>query len=470
MSLWVDVTSLLSWQGKPTGIPRVAGSLLHEWRAAGVDRLRCCRYEPSAPGFIEVPEPAVADWLARNMGPSAGPSAAVIGPPPAVPPSRLSVWKKQVKETLKPAYLLLPKRLRIPLKESAYCALRQARAGMHRGRAALGTVRRAVAGLRRSRPPAVPTVDFGPSDVLFSAGVSWSFPDFGGVVYGLKRRMGFRFVPLVYDMIPHRFPHFFGPGLATAYQAWAADVLWAADLVVTISESSRQDVLRFAEQAATPPPPVEVVRLGDNLPVDPAGGLPAQVAGLTEADSFVLTVGTVEVRKNHLLVYQIWRRLLEVHGSRVPRLVIVGRPGWLTGDLLYQIHGDPLTRDRLLVLSDATDAELEWLYRHCLFTVYPSHYEGWGLPIAESLCHGKYCVASRASSMPEIGGDLVGYHDSLDVQGFLRLVSEALFDGAFRARREAEIRARYRSTPWSQTAAEVLGHIGRHCAAAPLAA
>jgi glycosyltransferase involved in cell wall biosynthesis len=459
MSLWVDVSSPLAWRGKPTGIPRVAGMLLAEWLAAGHRGLRFCRFEPPAGEFVEVPESAVREWVARNVAPPPGSDS-----PPETPPPVAS-WKRRVKAALKPAYLCLPRRLRGPLRSAAYATLRRARAGLHRGRAALGALRRSVtpggAGLLGGRDRWAPVAPFAASDLLFSAGLSWDLPHFGPSVYGLKRRTGLKFVPLICDMIPHRFPHFFGPGLAPCYQAWAADVLWSADLVLTISENSRRDIRDFARDAETPAPPVEVVRLGDDLPA-PGGGLPARVACLTEDDPFVLTVGTVEVRKNHLLLYQAWRRLRELHGDRVPRLVIVGRPGWLTGDLLALAQADPLTRDRLLVLSDAGDAELEWLYRHCLFTVYPSHYEGWGLPVAESLGHGKYCVASRAASLPEVGGDLVGYHDPLDVQDLLRLLSEALFDPGFRARREEEIARRYRPTPWRDCAARVLGHLERH--------
>jgi glycosyltransferase involved in cell wall biosynthesis len=452
MSLWVDVSSLVRWQGKPTGISRVASSLIHEWVKAGCPDLRFCRFEPSSGHFVEVPGSEMRRCLVEKLAP-----AAVIGPPPVVPPSRLARLKAKLKEALRPAFLVLPRWFREPIKNAAYAAVRHARGGLYRGRRAWRELQYTASGwLPGSRGPAVA---FGGSDVLFSPGFSWDFPGYARAVYRLKRRQGFRFVPLIYDMIPHRFPHFFGPGTGEGYQAWAADVLWSADLVVTISENSRKDVLDFAREAQTPAPPVAVIRLGDDLPVDPAGGLPDGVAGLTADDPFVLTVGTVEVRKNHLLVYQIWRRLLQLYGPQVPKLVIVGRPGWLTGDLLYQIHGDPLTRDRLLVLTEAGDAELEWLYRHCLFTVYPSHYEGWGLPIAESLCHGKYCVASRASSMPEVGGDLVGYHDPLDVPGFLRLVSEAILDADFRRRREEEIRRRYRRTSWGETAAAVLVHL-----------
>jgi glycosyltransferase involved in cell wall biosynthesis len=440
MSLWVDVTSLLHWRGRPTGIPRVAGSLVCEWWAAQQSDLRFCQFDSNC-SFVAVPEAQMRDWVACNMTATSTPTTAASEPPP----SRSS----RIKASLKPAYLRLPKWLRAPVKGTGYAVLgaaRRVRSGVAAARSVAGQALRSD-----SENPTAASVPFARGDVLFSAGLSWDIPNFGGIVYGLKKEVGFHFVPLIYDMIPHWFPHFFGPGLTPSYQGWAADVLWAADVVLTISENSKRDVIAFARQAGTPEPPVEVIRLGDNLPSECDSGTAPPGSGLTRDEPFVLTVGTIEVRKNHLLAYQVWRRLIEECGSRAPKLVIVGRQGWLSGDLLTQIQSDPLTRGRVVVLTDVADADLGWLYRHCLFTMYPSHYEGWGLPVAESLCHGKYCVASRASSLPEVGGKLIAYHDPLDLPECLRLVREALSED-FRTRREELIRTSYRPTRWSETA------------------
>jgi len=198
---------------------------------------------------------------------------------------------------------------------------------------------------------------------------------------------------------------------------------------------------------------VRVIRLGDDPmagqePVYP-GGLPAG----WEDKPFVLTVGTVEVRKNHRLLYYVWRRLIEECGNQVPPLVIAGGQGWLTKDLRDEIEIDSLVRDRLLFLPCVADAELRWLYERCLFTLYPSHYEGWGLPVAESLARGKYCIASSASSLPEVGGSLVDYHDPLDFAECLHLVKRALFEEGFVRRREERLRREYRIHSWSECAA-----------------
>jgi glycosyltransferase involved in cell wall biosynthesis len=72
------------------------------------------------------------------------------------------------------------------------------------------------------------------------------------------------------------------------------------------------------------------------------------------------------------------------------------------------------------------DAELAFLYQNCLFTVYPSYYEGWGLPIGESLWFRKLVVTSETSSMPEVGGSLVDYVNPYSIQSVLNGVKRAL--------------------------------------------
>src|SRR5262249_39254138 len=126
------------------------------------------------------------------------------------------------------------------------------------------------------------------------------------------------------------------------------------------------------------------------------------------------------------------------------------------GDLLHLLRHDPLLSNRVVILHDSTDAELNWLYEQCLFTLYPSHYEGWGLPVNESLAHGKYCICSNSSSLPEIAGALPDYHDPLDLGGCLQLVERALFEPGFLENRQDEICRSYRVTPWKQCAGQIL--------------
>jgi glycosyltransferase involved in cell wall biosynthesis len=337
---------------------------------------------------------------------------------------------------------------------------------------------RAAVEERLRKEPAYPAIDlheaartpsaaFAPGDVLFMPDLC-TVPGFCETLRRLRWDGGVRLVPVVHDFICCKHPHFFAPNGVPHIWPWSLCQLETAELILANSECTRRDAYWFAARSGLTPPPVEVIRLGDqDLAHRPPPRLDG-VAGLTAADPFVLLVSTIEVRKNHQLAYHVWRRLVGAHGpGRVPRLVLVGAVGWQTRDLIDQLRTDPLTRDHVVRLHDVDDARLAWLYRHCLFTLYPSLYEGWGLPVAESLAFGRYCIASSSASIPEIGGPLVDYHDPLDVAGCQRLVERAVFDAAFRAERERRVRAEYRTTSWLDCTRQALAAIGRHLGAFP---
>jgi glycosyltransferase involved in cell wall biosynthesis len=448
--VWLDVTTLFSFKGRATGIPRTVAALCQEWCQRQFANLRFCRLNFETRSYLEIPREQV---LAKLLSLSA--ATPVENPPPApcnpepgsdVPPTLEQRLKDYLRRRVKP---YIPQPVRAPLKKQAMAGLRLARKILRAGK------RLATMAVPRPAPDAValpqsPALPLGPNDVVVCPGSGWEVQDGSEICWKLKKEMGFRMVFLLYDAIPIKFPHFYGPGFAAYYARWFTNTLWTADLVVTISEHSRKDFRAFAEEHSIPCPPIEVVRLGENLYHSAA--TEGQVPQVMDAP-FVLSVGTLEIRKNHVLLCHVWRRLIERHGAEnVPRLVLVGAPGWAINDLVYLLESDPLARSHITVLKGMTDAQLYALYQNCLFTLYPSHYEGWGLPISESLAFGKCCVCSNSSSMPEIGGDLVAQHDPLDGRRCLELVEQLLFDPAYRNYCEERIRRHYQRTSWGDCA------------------
>src|SRR5437660_11261798 len=129
---------------------------------------------------------------------------------------------------------------------------------------------------------------------------------------------------------------------------------------------------------------------------------------------YVLYVSTIEHRKNHRLLVRVWQRLLERHGANlVPNLIFAGKIGWLVEDLLADLEASNYLNGKIILLRSLSDAQLHEAYSSCLFTVFPSLCEGWGCPVAESLAHGKFCVASNHTAIPEAGGNLIDYFDPL---------------------------------------------------------
>jgi glycosyltransferase involved in cell wall biosynthesis len=145
--------------------------------------------------------------------------------------------------------------------------------------------------------------------------------------------------------------------------------------------------------------------------------------------------------------------------SEHDRLIFVGRRGWGVNDLMRELSANPATRDTLVVLNEVPDALLRLLYRHCAFVVFPSLYEGYGLPLAEALTHGKPCISSDAGSLPEIGGDLVIRIDPKDTTRWAEAIAHYLRSPQELERTAARITAEFQPVSWDQAAAQFFSTI-----------
>jgi len=137
-------------------------------------------------------------------------------------------------------------------------------------------------------------------------------------------------------------------------------------------------------------------------------------------------------------------------------LVLAGSVDPSSNDFLRVVTADPLIQDRVFVLQGLSDSEIAWLYENCEFTLYPSLYEGWGLPVAESLWYGKLCITSFASSLPEIGGDLVKYFDPHNVVELADLVHRFHSNQEELRACEFAITTKFVPYPWAMTAQTLL--------------
>src|SRR5713101_7831997 len=90
---------------------------------------------------------------------------------------------------------------------------------------------------------------------------------------------------------------------------------------------------------------------------------------------------------------------------------LVGRLGWKSTGFISTVVESGYLGGKIHLLRDICDADLRMLYSRCLFTLCPSYYEGWGLPVGESLAMGKICVCSDRASLPEVAGEFGAYID-----------------------------------------------------------
>lgn len=426
---WIDLTDLVSWR-RPyvTGIQRVTLNLATRFRQRELARF--CAFNDLRRRFVEIdPDPI----LSRLAAPA--PRRAAYD----LPPMRLEQAARRVAQQIP---LTLRAKLPTQRVKSFLRSLEESRI--------LAAMRGEGTDLRQILARVLPSTSRGevrlaPGDRLVLMGGEWAATGYGRALAHIKANSRCRVYELIYDLIPAILPHTCGPAVSRSFLSYMFEAVVNADGVVVTSKATTAELERFCSNLSIPLPPLEAFRLGEDLNCVP----PIALTGVALTPRyFILTVGTIEFRKNQALLYQVWR-LAQEEGIELPPLVIVGRLGWLAGDVLYAMREDPLVKGKIYVLTNVGDGELVWLYQNCLFTVFPSLYEGWGLPVAESLAFGRMCLTTRGGAIPEIAGDLLDYFSPYDARACLNLIVRYL-DEATLAAKEQEIRSKYRVWTWDQ--------------------
>lgn len=300
-------------------------------------------------------------------------------------------------------------------------------------------------------------VNFGEKDIFLSAGANWAFEHYNNEIVRL-RKSGVRFFQLFYDLIPALFPYMYeqGSGFGNYFGNWAKNTVGLVDGAFAISQCSRNDILNWCGMDSVAAQKIKVVRLGEDFLLNTTGKTLAYNSPLRNLGLFILCVGTLELRKNQIVLLQAYRELVKTDRDILPKLVFVGRQGWLDGNIPFQVKNDRDLIDHVIVLTDVTDGELDYLYDHCLFTVFPAFYEGWGLPVAESLCHGKPCITSNTSSMIEIAPEYTWFASPYRPDEWASQIRKLVRNTDLIYKHTTKIINEYRPTSWKQTAREIL--------------
>ncbi len=221
----------------------------------------------------------------------------------------------------------------------------------------------------------------------------------------------------------------------------------AARLVLTPSHSTRRDVVRLL---GLDPARVRVVPYAPGPGFAPQPRQPerlAEVHGLREP--YFLYVGTLEPRKNLARALRAFSAI----ASALPdhRFVLAGQQGWNCADVLRAAEA---AGGRVLLLGYVPEEDLPLLYAHATALVYPSLYEGFGLPVVEAMACGTPVITSRGSSLEEIAGEAALIVDPLDERALADAMLAVGSDGRLAAslrERGLQVSTRY---DWSRTARE----------------
>lgn len=269
----------------------------------------------------------------------------------------------------------------------------------------------------------------------------------------LKKNNYIKIAALIYDFSPVLEPQFCHPNIVETFSNYMNDSISVMDLLISISKNTTKDAIKWGSNNNLKSfPQTDLIRLGEEIneskPVRPDNKniIPGK---------FIICVGTIEARKNHIGLYLAYK-MAHKKGIDLPNIVIVGRRGWHADDVYNNITRDIEISNKFILLHDASDRELEWLYENALFSVYPSFYEGWGLPVAESLRNGLPCLASNASSIPEIGGGLVEYFSPYSPEQIMQKIEFYYHDTISLDKKRKIIKSKYSPTSWDETYKQLL--------------
>lgn len=282
-----------------------------------------------------------------------------------------------------------------------------------------------------------------------------AFDVFHAPAFVLPGHSSARMVATIHDLVFMRYPETFGY-MRRNYFHWAIPrSAYAATRVIADSAATGRDLRDLLQ---LPEDRVRVVPLG----VGPEFFEPPDESAVEEVraelqlpERYILTVGTVEPRKNLPRLMEAYAIVKRRMRRDYPALVLVGRKGWKYGEVFSQmidldLRGDVIWTDFL------SDELVRAVYAHATLFAYVSLHEGFGLPLLEAMAAGAPVVASNCSSMPEVVGDVGGLADPMDPEAIAEAMIEMLSNEERRLDLAEKSRERAAQFTWENTARRTL--------------
>lgn len=229
------------------------------------------------------------------------------------------------------------------------------------------------------------------------------------------RRKQMRLLVMAHDLIPITHPEFCQQDATDRHIQRLAVILQQAAGIVSNSQHTADTLRIYAQQIGVPVPPMQVIPLGISVHQEAAEPAP----NLAAEPAFVM-LGTLEPRKNHGFIVYLWQRMEnEWRSDSIPQLWIIGQAGWMCGGILHQLQHDQRIKRHVHWLPHCTDAQLSHHLHHARALLFPSHAEGYGLPLLEALTLKTPVLANPLPVFKEIAGEIPEYLPVNDEEAWL---------------------------------------------------
>lgn len=264
-----------------------------------------------------------------------------------------------------------------------------------------------------------------------------------GLVRALRAR-GIAFVPMLHDLIPTTHPEYARPAQVAKHARRIVTTATLADGVIVNSAATADALLNHLPQGGRPVPPIAVARLG----LEPRPGVRPVPAG--GAQPYFVALGTIEPRKNHLLLLNLWRDLAARLGQDAPRLLVIGRRGWENEMVLDMLDRCQNLAGLVRETGPLPDAEVSRLLAGAQALLFPSFAEGYGLPLAEALALGVPALCSDLPALREVGGEVPEFLDPMDGPAWREAVLRYAEPGSPRRAAQLARLSTWRAPSWDE--------------------
>ncbi len=252
---------------------------------------------------------------------------------------------------------------------------------------------------------------------------------------------------LVHDLIPITHPRYSRPGIPERHLLRMRHAATVGAGLICNSEATRVVLAELCAAQGWRLPPTAVAHLGVESWAQPAGA--HEVRGKEPARPYFVCVGTIEPRKNHLLLLRAWRLLAERMGERTPDLLLIGQRGWMYDEVVHALETDEVARRHVRELGSCSDMQLRQWLLGARAALMPSEAEGFGLPVAEALACRVPVIASPLPVYREFAGSVPDYVEARDISGWAARI-EAYCDAGDCSRQEQLLRlASWQPPTWT---------------------
>jgi glycosyltransferase involved in cell wall biosynthesis len=289
---------------------------------------------------------------------------------------------------------------------------------------------------------------FKSDDIVISIGLDWDSSNYP-ILFWLKKRIGFKFVGAFYDGIPVVAPNMLPSfGFSQMFFQHIYNLVNLSDKIFSISRFSENQLRTIINvHGMRDVQNIKTIYLGDSIR-DLRRATQSASVTRKHSKNYAIYVSTVETRKNHKLMLDVWRKMIDAKIPNIPDLVCVGMWGWGIEELRESYFSDNELQKYVHFYDDVDDEELAILYQNAKFSVFPSYMEGWGLGASESLSYGVPCIISTAPALIEATQGLMPSADPDRPEEWIALIEKILYEDGYIDALRKKIDQRFVQKTW----------------------